>query len=52
MFFPGNCPSGTLVHRTSMTQTLTCIGYWQAEGVLYVVGRGEVWEYWEPGDYK
>eukprot|EP00090_Calanus_glacialis_P044755 TRINITY_DN8019_c0_g1_i2.p1 TRINITY_DN8019_c0_g1~~TRINITY_DN8019_c0_g1_i2.p1 ORF type:complete len:294 (-),score=55.97 TRINITY_DN8019_c0_g1_i2:37-918(-) len=35
-----------------MTQTLTCVGSWQEEGVLYMVGKGEVWEYWEPGDYK
>jgi len=47
----GNCPSGTLVHRTSMTQTLRCLGSWQSQGTHYFVAQGEVWEYWQPGTY-
>ena len=48
----GNCPHGTLVHRTSLTQSLTCVGSWQSEGVMFLVSLSDVWEYWEPGEYK
>ena len=48
----GNCPQGTLVHRTSLTQSLSCVGSWQSEGVMFMVSLGDVWEYWEPGEYK
>ena len=48
----GNCPQGTLVHRTSLTQSLSCVGSWQADGVMFLVSLGDVWEYWEPGEYK
>lgn len=48
----GNCPSGNLVHRTSMTQTMNCMGSWSSGGIQYFVGVGDVWEYWEPGDYR
>ncbi|XP_023335265.1 uncharacterized protein LOC111706586 isoform X2 [Eurytemora carolleeae] len=49
----GNCPEGVLVHRTAMTQTMKCIGNWVTpSGVTYIIGTGEIWEFWEPGDYR
>ena len=69
---------GLHFYRTSLTQTLSCVGSWSADGNLYMIvsGKiwaiflsrsvfksqlsrinilfhlGEVWEYWQPGEYK
>ena len=48
----GKCPSGTLYHRTSLTQSLQCLGSWQAGGTIFLVTVGGLWEYWEPGEYR
>ena len=48
----GKCPSGTLYHRSSLTQSLQCLGSWQAGGNIFLVTVGAVWEYWEPGEYR
>ena len=48
----GNCPSGTMVHRTSLTHTFSCAGSWQSGGTIFLVTLGDVWEYWEPGEYR
>lgn len=35
-----------------MTQSLKCVGSFSQDGIQFLVGVGEVWEYWEPGDYR
>ena len=48
----GKFPTGTLYHRSSLTQSLQCLGSWQAGGNIFLVTVGAVWEYWEPGEYR
>ena len=48
----GKCPSGTLYHRSSLTETFQCLGSWQEAGNIFFVTVGHVWEYWEPGEYR
>ena len=48
----GKCPTGTLYHRSSLTETFRCLGSWQEAGNLFFVTVGHVWEYWEPGEYR
>ena len=35
-----------------MTQSLRCLGSWTSGATTFLLARGDVWEYWEPGTYR
>ena len=44
IFSLGNCPSGTLFHRTSLTQTLSCVGSWQQNNNIFIIGENRSYD--------